>query len=282
MGMLTAAIQAAYRWHASSKDVFHFDALPTALASTYNTRKARPDLLFDMPGLLLAGEARGRSRPPAATFTQQRKRLDSLLPWSHHHGNHPLAMTWAYATKHGVVIDLYTRAGGLPGVEGPIGRPAPEPGQPEFDVPAEMMVAGLRQHLKIEDVSKQPYQRDRGKDLDRRSPRTLADEVAHRINSIEQQLYATAPQADTDIRVADQPIRGDWVPLDMADEASGSFLLGILEQPLSQERSHSVTARLRERTKYEENRNATVLVSGRLVVAIIDDPNRQPWDLVAD
>jgi hypothetical protein len=252
--------------------VAHVDALPTTLAGQYSATKARPDLLFDMPGLILAGEARGRSEPPPTrASTQQRERLNSLLPWSHHHGTHPLAMTWAYTTGNGATVDLFTRPGRLPGMTGPVGQPlSPFPVQPGlFDE---------EEHAALGDGGRdtgRPRRESKARDFDRSSPRELALTIGRRVGDIADQLYRSAPQPDPPVRVGDQAVRGSWVALDLLGASTGSFLLGALEHPLSLERSLEVTARLRERA-------LSVLVTRHLVIAITDDVTDQPWQLIAD
>jgi hypothetical protein len=265
-GMLVAAVQAAYQWQEGT--VAYLDALPTMLAGPHNVTKARPDMLFTTPGLILAGEARGRSEPPPGRGSAQpRERLDSLLPWSHHHGTHPLAMTWCYTTGLGVTVDLYTRSGRLPGMTGPVGQPetSPMPVQPELFDQDELTVTAVRAGP----------QRGNGKarDFDRRSPSELAAVIARRVEDVADQLYETAPQAP--VRIADQEVRGSWAKLDLLGEATGSFLLALLEHPVSGEQGRAVMERLRER-------GLSALVSGRLVVAISEDAEDQPWHHVAD
>jgi hypothetical protein len=275
LGMLTSAVQAAYQWQAGPAAPAHFDALPTMLAGLYNTAKARPDLLFDMPGLTLAGEARGRSEPPPIRASaQQRDRLNSLLPWSHHHGIHPLAMTWAYTTGLGATVDLYTRAGRLPGMDGPVGQPLPSPMaiQPElFD---EDHLATPGRHADLDNTDRPR----RARDFERRSPRELAVMINRRIGDIADQLYETAPQPDPPIRVGEQAVRGSWAALDLLGAATGSFLLGVLEHPLSREHGLELTTHLRQR----QDPRLSVLVSGRLVIVITTDAADRAWRLVAD
>ncbi|ALG11858.1 hypothetical protein AOZ06_37760 [Kibdelosporangium phytohabitans] len=275
IGMLTAAIQAAYQWRASSGSVAELGTLPTALAGHLSATKTRPDLLFDMPGLTLAGEARGRSEaPPTRVTTQQRERLNSLLPWSHHHGTHPVATTWAYATGLGTTVDLFTRSGRLPGMTGPIGQPLPSPAATQTDLfdqdqldspgkPAEAPPAATR--------------RGSSRDFDRGSPRELTTRISQRVDDIADQLYVTAP--DPSIKIGDEPVRGDWAPLDLLGAPSGSFLLGILERPLPQEAATRLNTRLRPAHR-SDGTGLSAHVSGRLIVAI-SNVGGKPWDLVA-
>ncbi|MET0233572.1 MAG: hypothetical protein ABW224_02930 [Kibdelosporangium sp.] len=275
LGMLTAAVQAAYQWHAGPGTVTHFGALPTMLASPYSATKSRPDLLFDMPGLTLAGEARGRSEPsPIRASAQQRDRLNSLLPWSQHHGTHPLAMTWAYVTGSGTTVDLFTRSGRLPGMAGPVGQPLPSPVPIQPDLFEQDQLTGPEWQADLDTGA--PPRAVRARDFDRRSPRELTVTVTRRVNDIADQLYDTAPEPDPSIRVGDQAVRGRWAGLDLLGAPAGSFLLGVLQHPLSPEVSLEVTARLRQRAK-----TLSALVSGRLVIAITGEAG-QPWELVTD
>jgi hypothetical protein len=270
LGMLTAAVQAAYQWQAP-ETVVPFEVLPTMLAGQHQATKARPDLLFDIPGLILAGEARGRSEPPPTRVSAlQRERLNSLLPWSHHHGTHPLATTWAYTTGHGATVDLFTRSGRLPGMSGPVGQPLPSPfpTQPElFDQDELGTPDGQR-------VAGRPRRDARARDFDRSSPRELAATISRRVGDIADQLYKTAPQPDPPIRIGDETVRGSWTALDLLGTSTGSFLLGLLEHPLPLERGLEITARLRQ------DDGLSVLVSRQLVIAISTEAG-QPWQLVA-
>ncbi|RSM75964.1 hypothetical protein DMH04_37300 [Kibdelosporangium aridum] len=269
LGMLTATVQAAYQWQDPAT---HIDALPTALAGHVSATKNRPDLLFDRPGLTLAGEARGRSEaPPTRVTAQQRDRLNSLLPWSHHHGTHPLAMSWAYATGLGMTVDLFTRSGRLPGMLGPIGQPLPSPMPTQTDLfDQDQLDAPARQP----EPPVAPARRGGTRDLDRSSARELTLRISQRVGDIADQLYATAP--DPGIHVGGQRMRGAWVALDLLGTSSGSFLLGVLDGPISAE----INARLRPSNQFEDD-GLSAHVSGRLVIAITKE-NGQPWHLVAD
>jgi hypothetical protein len=270
LGMLTAAIQAAYQWHAGPDGVAHFDALPTMLASAHNATKVRPDVLFDMPGHILAGEARGRSEAaPIRASVLQRDRLNSLLPWSHHHGAHPLAMTWASITGVGATVDLFTRSGRLPGMTSPVGQPLPSPVPIQPDLFEQDHLAASDRH-----TDDGPRRDSKPRDFDRRTPRELAAPIARRVNAIADQLYNTAPQPSRPVSVGGQALRGTWAALDLLGTSTGSFLLGVLERPLSRECSLEVTTRLRK--------SLSAVVSGRLVIAIADDLAGQPWHLIAD
>ncbi|WP_132123233.1 hypothetical protein [Actinocrispum wychmicini] len=275
LGMLTAAVQAAYQSQTTA--IAHVDALPTALAGQYNPAKTRPDLLFDLPGQILAGEARGRfETPPTRASTQQRDRLNSLIPWSRHHGTHPLAMTWAYTTGLGATVDLFTRSGRLPGMTGPVGQAvsAPVAIQPElFD--EDQLTAPARPG-----ADHRPRRDVRARDFDRSSPRELATAISRRVGDIADQLYQSAPRPDPPIRVGEQDVRGSWAALDLLGPSTGSFVLGVLNRPLSRERGLEVTARLRQRDP--ESNGLSILVSGRMVVAISTDTAGQPWRLIAD
>ncbi|MCE7010328.1 hypothetical protein LWC34_47125 [Kibdelosporangium philippinense] len=268
LGMLTATVQAAYQWQDAAT---HIDVLPTALAGHLSATKTRPDLLFDRPGLTLAGEARGRSEaPPTRVTAQQRDRLNSLLPWSHHHGTYPLAMSWAYATGLGMTIDLFTRSGRLPGMTGPIGQPLPSPMPTQTDLFDQDQ---LDAPIQRSDPPVPPARRGGARDLDRSSARELTLRISQRVGDIADQLYATAP--DHGVRVGGQRVRGAWAALDLLGVSSGSFLLGALEGPASSD----VNARLRPSNQFADGLSAHV--SRRLVVAITEE-HGQPWHLVAD
>lgn len=274
-GMLTAAVQAAYRWRATAGTLVELGTLPTALAGHLNAAKARPDLLFDMPGLTLAGEARGRSEaPPTRVTAQQRERLNNLLPWSYHHGTYPVVMTWAYATGLGTTVDLFTRSGRLPGMTGPIGQPLPSPAATQIDLFDQDELPGKPD---ARAPRAQPG-RGAGRDFDRGSPRELVTRISQRVDAVADQLYATAP--DPSARIGDVAVHGDWAPLDLLGPAAGSFLLGVLERPLSRDAATEVNARLSPAHR-SEGTGLSAHVAGRLVVAVSNEGGR-PWHLVAD
>ncbi|MBP2325897.1 hypothetical protein JOF56_006282 [Kibdelosporangium banguiense] len=270
LGMLPTSVHAAYQ--ATPGTPAHFEAWPTMLATQHSATKIKPDLLLQLPGMVLAGEARGRSEPaPIRASVQQRDRLNSVLPWSQHHGTHPLAMTWASITGDGTTVDLFTRSGRLPGMTGPVGQPLPSPVpiQPDLFEQDHLVAADRSAEIST------PSRETKARDFDPRSPRDLITAITRRTGDIGTQLYETAPEPDRPVRIADQAVRGRWAALDLFGPAAGSFLLGVLERPLSPEQSHEITTRLRQRTR-------SALVSGRLVVAITDDAADRPWPLVAD
>ncbi|MFI9530975.1 hypothetical protein [Micromonospora rosaria] len=90
--------------------VAHFDALPLELQRVYPSSGIRPDLRFAGQDAVLAGEARGRSRPPPQTVltsTAQRHRLDQLLDWSRRPGCDPVAMAWSWMQESRTTIDFF-------------------------------------------------------------------------------------------------------------------------------------------------------------------------------
>lgn len=312
LGMLTAAVQAAYRWY-SRGHVHNLDALPTALAATYRRPGARPDLLFDTPAMRLAGEARGRStrKPPLSPSQEQRNRLNALLPWAVFHG-HKLVMTWAYLTGGGITVDWFTEDGGLPGLRDPLGvflPPEPDPSQPDVDgSPATVDRSATQASEAPPDFSEErsdddgqsdipsdaPPERDRR--FDDTSPSALLEGARSRTLQIEQRLFATAPARPAPIRVAGRPMRGEWVSLDLVGSPVGSLLVALLDEPLSPEASGQATDSLRQRIQQRTQTYAlgdeieelppdspvNVTVRGRFLVAVAAEGFAERWDLLSD
>ncbi|ALG09751.1 hypothetical protein AOZ06_25165 [Kibdelosporangium phytohabitans] len=65
--------------------------------------------------------------------------------------------------------------------------------------------------------------------------------MSTRFGVAEQQLFDTAPQTESTVRVADQRVRGDWTTVDVVDESGRSVLPGILERPLPRDLSDTIT-----------------------------------------
>lgn len=76
----------------------------------YPSNGTRPDLRFGGQGAVLAGESRGRSKPPpqnVLTATAQRNRLDQLLSWSRRPGCDPVSMAWTWMQENRTTIDYF-------------------------------------------------------------------------------------------------------------------------------------------------------------------------------
>ncbi|MGM1061098.1 hypothetical protein [Saccharothrix sp. Mg75] len=260
LGMLTAAVQSAYEWTAGADALSGFDALPMTLAASSRKNGVRPDLLFRAPGVLLAGEARGRSSNPPRSTRLQRERLNRLLPWAHLH-DHPLVMTWAYLTGGGVTADFFVPRDQVDWLSGPIGH-----GDADALPAIAHPVAAVREEV---DVTGRPSP-------DRTSPVSLFEVGGATLRGIEEQLFESAP-VDGAV-VASRPARGRWVQLDPVDPSRGSLLLALLDEPLTPAESTAAARRWRER----DGNGLAVTAHHRVVVAVTEDRRGQPWDLVAD
>jgi hypothetical protein len=294
LGMLTAAVQSAFEWKSGTDAVFNFDALPTSLATRFPQKGARPDLLFRLPGFMLAGEARGRSNEPSGSQKQQEKRLNSLLGWSYSHGNHPLVMTWAYVTGNGATVDFFVPIGGADWLSETVGDPLPSDlletsdeapwltGDEEVDLlpPPGLYRAPTEGAYDLRRVRERPRQ------VDMTLPSMLFEAARDELSDVTRQLRSTAPRAP--IQLEGRRVHGRWVPIDPLNEAAGSFLLGILDEPLPPRTSWDLTQRLRARHRptpaHEGDRfarsDAAITVRGELVVAVANDRSGQPWDLI--
>lgn len=107
LGALTAVVRDD---EPKLSDVAHFDALPPEFQGVYPSNGTRPDLRFGGQGAVLAGESRGRSKPPpqhVLTATAQRKRLDQLLSWSRRPGCDPVSMAWTWMQENRTTIDFF-------------------------------------------------------------------------------------------------------------------------------------------------------------------------------
>ncbi|MDQ2588171.1 hypothetical protein CKY47_30240 [Saccharothrix yanglingensis] len=296
LGMLSAAVQSAYEWVAGPDALRDFDALPVSLARKYAKSRVRPDLLFRTADLLLAGEARGRSSRPAASTLQQEKRLNTLLPWVDAH-KQPLVMTWAHLTEAGVTVNLYSSAEGGSWLDAPIGESRPPSSNLYLDVPTEDVPT---EDVPADDVpagaagdARAPVDPDgppgAGPDAERPPPRSTGPGSAEAMFSagretlplLTRQLYASAPE--TPVRLADRRLRGRWVPVDPVHPDRGTFLLGVLEEPLSPRDGRVLTERLRARNRdVAVAGGVTVAVRDRLLVATSALREGQPWDLLVD
>ncbi|MFC6088215.1 hypothetical protein [Saccharothrix lopnurensis] len=287
LGMLTAAVQAAYEWN--DGDPADFSALPMTLAASSAKRGVRPDLLFQAPGLLLAGEARGRSGKPPGSTRLPRERLDRLLPWAHVH-RHPLVMTWAYLDGDGVVVDFFAPADGVEWLSGAIGVPDP--------------AAALRlpraEQVALREVDPAPAQQElfpRPRP-DQLSPLSLFEVGTGALGAVEEQLFDTAPPAP--VTLAGRTARGRWAPVDPVTGARGSVLLAVLDEPLPPAEAAEVARRWPRAAAGggaagglgddvedgADDRFAagdlSVTVHGRTVVALTPTRDGQPWDVLAD
>lgn len=311
LGMLTATVQAAFRWKARG-ETFNIDALPTGLAGSYAKRGSRPDLLFDLPIGRLAGEARGRSwRPPNAPRKEHYNRLNSLLPWSAYH-NHPLVMTWTYVTDAGISVDLFTPVSGIPGLEDPLGDELP---YQMSDAPVETAVRWVDLHdlsdmkdqtnsdrtargafgkVDEDEEGVEESQDDSRGRFDRMTPGEIASVARYRVRELENQLFATAPQT-TSLRVADRALHGEWIPFDLVGQTTGSLLFAVLEEPLSPTDAAEIEAALRHRISNRQDQedaignevgdlqrtDTSLTLRGRVLV-IVTRKGDQSWELIAD
>jgi hypothetical protein len=306
LGMLTASVQAAYRWY-SRGGVHNLDALPTALAARYRGKGARPDFLYDVPTMLLAGEARGRSHnPPASPARAQYERLNQLLPWANRH-DHGLVMTWAYLTGTGITVDWFAEEDKLPDLARQVGVPMPAddldvlsdearvPARVPYSDDAPASFHGSPDTVREHPTDDQP-RAHRERRFDETDPSDLLAEARNRVSQIEQQLFTTAPATQAPIRIDGRALRGQWVPLDLVGAPVGSLLFGLLDRPLSQRASWEVTENLRRLVRQRTDTRitdvqtgqlppdppVTVSVRGRLLVAVADPEFTEPWDLLAD
>lgn len=279
LGVLTAAVQAAYEWN--DGDAGDLSALPMTLAASTAKQGVRPDLLFQAPGLLLAGEARGRSGKPPGSTRLPRERLDRLLPWAHLH-RHPMVMTWAYLGGDGVVVDFFAPADGVEWLSvewlsGAIGAPDPK--------------AGLRlpraEQVALREVDPVPAQQELFPRPvpDRLSPLSLFEVGTSALRAVEDQLFDTAPEAP--VPLAGRTARGRWAPVDPVNGARGSVLLALLDEPVPPAEASEVARRWRRRhltTDEGDDRFAagdlSVAVRGRTVVALAPTRDGQPWDVL--
>lgn len=276
LGMLTAAVQAAYEWTAGAPS--GFTALPMTLAASFAQRGVRPDLLFQAPDLLLAGEARGRSGKPPRTTRLPRERLDRLLPWAHVH-RQPVVMTWAYLDGDGVTVDFFAPAEGVDWMDDAIGVPDPAPAL--HLAPAEQVA--LREVVDAGPPAPEAAPRPRPDQL---PPLSLFEVGTSALRAVEDQLADTAPPAP--VRLAGRSARGRWVPVDPVTDSRGSVLLALLDEPLPPAEASEVAHRwrARHRTTGDDDRFAggdlAVTAHGRAVVALAPTRSGQPWDLLAD
>ncbi|MGW2397201.1 hypothetical protein ACWCYY_11670 [Kitasatospora sp. NPDC001664] len=113
LGVMTAASETLFDWKPGVHGLSSFDVLPDKLLGTYANTGVRPDLLYDLAGGPLAGEARGRRRdaklmlPAVRGTADQKKRLQKLATWSADHSGHPYFMSWVWLGTGGVYVDIF-------------------------------------------------------------------------------------------------------------------------------------------------------------------------------
>ncbi|MFJ6666529.1 hypothetical protein [Streptomyces sp. NPDC091383] len=113
LGVMTAVSEALFGWEPGANGLSSFDVLPGKLVGTYTKKEVRPDLLYDLAAVPLAGEARGRRRDheqmfPAGKGTQpQKTRLEKLAQWSVDHDDHAYFMSWVWLGTGGVYVDIF-------------------------------------------------------------------------------------------------------------------------------------------------------------------------------
>ncbi|MBY8847431.1 hypothetical protein K7G98_01170 [Saccharothrix sp. MB29] len=84
------------------------------------------------------------------------------------------------------------------------------------------------------------------------------------------------------MRLADRRLQGRWCPWTRAP-GPGTFLLGVLEEPLSPRDGRVLTERLRARNRDVAGAGGVaVAVRDRLLVATSALREGQPWDLLVD
>ncbi|MFE9751604.1 hypothetical protein ACFYOT_42415 [Saccharothrix saharensis] len=262
LGMLAATVPSVVL-QGGVRSTHDFDALPTSLVGQFRLTGVRPDLLFAWRQHRLAGESRGRAlRPPRGVTKEPRDRLNQLLPWAHHHGDHPLVMTWCYLTKTGITVDLY--------------RETDEDHWPALDANDRWdLTAELRKHASA---------RRRGASRPEPDPDDsgTGDLFASRLSGrarVAQQLYDSAPP--TGLRVAERRLRGRWAPADLIADEPGVLFLGVLDRPIDPEEGARIAAGLAGRGTDDEVR-LSVLIRERLVLAMASGRTGQPWELLDD
>ncbi|MDH6578234.1 hypothetical protein [Kitasatospora sp. MAP5-34] len=125
LGVMTAASEALFDWQAGTSGLSSFDVLPEHLVGIYSRTGVRPDLLFDLAGGPVAGEARGRRRdakemfPAAKGTAAQKARLVNLAKWSVAHGDHPYSgpareLAWSAACSISSASSLYRQGPSAP------------------------------------------------------------------------------------------------------------------------------------------------------------------------
>ncbi|MCO1575713.1 hypothetical protein M8C13_08060 [Crossiella sp. SN42] len=274
MAMLTAAVEASSRWHRSGS-LHHLDALPIGPDKSYRKRGIKPDLLFGWPKKQLAGEARGRYRKaPSKALAENLRRLNELLTWSEYHRDHPFVMSWAYASEHGVTVDLFAP-------RRKPSRPASPPGKTSREARGSSVERAARSftYQRLE-VPAWLTERDNRATLDDwTSVHQLAERAQAHRHTVQETLFASAPPVE-DHLVSGRRLHGAWAPLNLFGQDDRRLSFGVLDEALSPEEQGVTLRRLRRRAA--EYPGTSVHIAGRLVILVSSNTRGGPWDLLAD
>ncbi|MGW5360252.1 hypothetical protein [Actinopolymorpha pittospori] len=254
LGTLTAAVE---RIHGRAGHVAHFDALPANLQQLYagGGRGIRPDLRFALPGMVVAGEARGRDAPaPKNTLTTaiQRRRLTELLTWSRSQRTDQVCMGWTWVQPTGTTVDFFS-------------FPSPAPG-PLSGRTLTQVKAALSAHPAGPGDAPPPPSNGDAPSNEETNPRAvLLDRVT---SEIERQYLQTAPGPVPGLEL---PWRGEWVdiPSPYGDALTARMLFAV--NGAERRTWHTLAARQRWAQTAQE-RALDIDADGRTLVAIDWEP----------
>jgi hypothetical protein len=111
LGLLSWSVARFEGWQSPDR-LAHIDNLPPAERAALSHGRLRPDLLFEVGGLQIAGEARGRSMHPSpsqfiACPAAQQGRLNELATWSVAKGGARWVMAWTRCSDAMTVTDYF-------------------------------------------------------------------------------------------------------------------------------------------------------------------------------
>lgn len=265
LGVMTASSEALFKWKNRPGTLHSFDVLPGHLVPIYGSVGVRPDLLFQVSGGPIAGEARGRHRMakkkifPDNPDAQQRNRLLQLADWSVSKRNHPYFMSWVWISQSGVAVDIFVpwtddRNNSELQVNLNLLR---EPGHKRWNIRRPQQRSRLRtQQMNRERELEQALTLDAPP-----IPITAAiEQTSAELRTTMKRLFETAPPPSRSFRGVD--VSGEWRPADSLGRPTHEIFVGFLAEQLP-------TSRLsRNEMNREDNGVIAAHLEGGLLTAI--------------
>ncbi|MEU8924656.1 hypothetical protein AB0D10_27560 [Kitasatospora sp. NPDC048545] len=285
LGVMTAASETLFDWKSGVDGLSSFDVLPDKLVGTYATTGVRPDLLYDLAGGPLAGEARGRRRdakqmlPAVKGTADQKQRLQKLATWSVDHGDHPYFMSWVWLGTGGVYVDIFLPEDS-PATAGLKTGWIEKPGNPQpwrFPVPRPDPRRAMREDPE-DDLGFHVLDEDpEGTDEASSGGATNAiDRARPLVEAAMDRAFGREENPLGDLRGV--PVRGTWIRADAVGPARHEVLVGVLGEHVPVDlRAH------RRRLAAEPRSRLDLFLDGRLLTLVhpVGEP-RPSWGQIAE